>query len=107
KSAYGRGTDWPVSYDELEPFYVTAEHQLGVSGEPGSPPFAPRSAPYPMPAIPQTYLDKHFSTKLAGTNYKVSATPQARNSVERDDRPSCCGSASCIPVCPVQAKYDA
>jgi len=107
ESTYGRGVDWPVSYDELEPFYVEAEHQLGVSGEPGSPPFAPRSAPYPMPAIPQTYLDRHFISKLAGTSYHVSATPQARNSVERDDRPSCCGSASCIPVCPVQAKYDA
>lgn len=106
-SVYQRGADWPLSYDEIEPFYVEAEHQLGVSGEAGSPPTAPRSAPFPMPAIPQTFLDRHFSTKLAGTAYHVSSTPQARNSVEREDRPSCCGSASCIPVCPVQAKYDA
>ena len=107
ESLYKRGADWPVSYDEIEPFYVEAEHQLGVSGESGSPPAASRSAPYPMSAIPQTYLDKHFIAKLAGTAYHVSSTPQARNSVERDDRPGCCGSASCIPVCPVQAKYDA
>ncbi|MGP2493583.1 GMC family oxidoreductase [Mesorhizobium sp. PUT5] len=106
-SLYGRGSDWPVGYDEIEPFYVEAEQELGVSGEPGSPPAATRSAPYPMPAIPQTYLDKMFARKLAGTAYHVSSTPQARNSVERDERPSCCGSASCIPVCPVQAKYDA
>ena len=106
-SSHGRGVDWPVGYDEIEPFYVKAEHELGVSGEPGSPPTATRSAAFPMPAIPQTYLDKTFAKALEGTKYHVSATPQARNSVERDERPSCCGSASCIPVCPVQAKYDA
>lgn len=106
-SLYGRGSDWPLGYDEIEPFYVEAEHELGVSGEPGSPPAATRSAPYPMPPIPQTYLDKAFAGRLAGTAYHVSPTPQARNSVEREERPACCGSASCIPVCPVQAKYDA
>lgn len=106
-SVYKRGVDWPLSYDEIEPFYVEAERQLGVSGAAGSPPTAPRSAPFPMPAIPQTFLDRHFSAKLAGTAYQVSPTPQARNSVEHEERPSCCGSASCIPVCPVQAKYDA
>lgn len=104
---HGRGVDWPVGYDELEPFYVKAENELGVSGEPGSPPTAHRSAAYPMPPIPQTYLDRTFAKALEGTQYRVTSTPQARNSVERDERPGCCGSASCIPVCPVQAKYDA
>ena len=37
----------------------------------------------------------------------MQATPQARNSQRYDNRPACCGSASCIPICPVQAKYDA
>ena len=37
----------------------------------------------------------------------VQPTPQARNSERYDNRPACCGSASCIPICPVQAKYDA
>lgn len=106
-SSHGKGVDWPLSYDDLEPYYGRAEDELGVSGEPGSPPSATRSTPFPMPAIPQTYLDQVFKKKLAGSAYVVTPTPQARNSVARDDRPSCCGSASCIPVCPVQAKYDA
>ena len=37
----------------------------------------------------------------------MRSTPQGRNSQDRDDRPACCGNASCIPVCPIQAKYDA
>lgn len=37
----------------------------------------------------------------------MQPTPQARNSQRYDDRPACCGSSSCIPICPIQAKYDA
>ena len=107
QSTHGRGVDWPVSYDELEAYYARAEDELGVAGAAGSPPTAHRSTDFPMPAIPQTYLDKVFAEKLAGTDYHVTPTPQARNSVDRDDRPGCCGSGSCIPVCPIGAKYDA
>jgi choline dehydrogenase-like flavoprotein len=44
---------------------------------------------------------------LAGSGHAVHATPQARNSTAYDDRPPCCGSSTCIPICPIQAKYDA
>jgi choline dehydrogenase-like flavoprotein len=60
-----------------------------------------------MPQIPMTYLDKHFASALDGSNYHVRSTPQGRNSVYRQERPECCGNNSCIPVCPIQAKYDA
>jgi choline dehydrogenase-like flavoprotein len=107
KSLYGRGIDWPIAYEDLEAFYGQAENEIGVSGDSFEPLGSPRSGPYPMPAIPQTYLDKAFARALEGTAYQVRSTPQGRNSQVRDDRPSCCGNASCIPVCPVQAKYDA
>jgi len=43
--------DWPITYEELEPYYTQAEWDLGVSGEPG--PFDPyRSRPYPLPPLP-------------------------------------------------------
>ena len=43
--------DWPITYDELEPYYTKAEWEIGVSGEPG--PFdPPRSRPYPLPPLP-------------------------------------------------------
>lgn len=107
KSLYGHGADWPISYQDIEPFYGQAEREIGVSGSSTEVLGAPRSGPYPMDAIPQTYLDKAFATALEGSGYEVRPTPQGRNSTERDGRPGCCGSASCIPVCPVQAKYDA
>jgi choline dehydrogenase-like flavoprotein len=44
--------DWPISYEELAPFYDKAEAEMGVSGEATPHPFAePRSGPYPLPAL--------------------------------------------------------
>jgi choline dehydrogenase-like flavoprotein len=57
-SAYGRGADWPITYDELEPFYSQAEHEIGVSGDSSEALGSPRSKAYPMPAIPPTFMDK-------------------------------------------------
>ena len=40
--------DWPISYEELEPYYTKVDWEVGVAGAPG--PFdPPRSRPYPMP----------------------------------------------------------
>jgi choline dehydrogenase-like flavoprotein len=43
--------DWPITYQELEPYYTKAEWELGVSGAPG-PSDPPRSRPYPLPPLP-------------------------------------------------------
>lgn len=43
--------DWPITYEELEPYYTKVDWEIGVSGAPG--PFdAPRSRPFPMPPLP-------------------------------------------------------
>lgn len=108
RSAYGVGVDWPLSYDQLAPWYDRAERALGVAGDAradlGG---APRSGPYPMGPIAQSYLDKRVAAAVAPLGFRVAPTPQARNSqAGYDGRPACCGNASCIPVCPIGAKYD-
>ena len=48
-------TDWPVSYDDLEPFYARVDETLGVSGEAGRNPFeGDRSTAYPLPPLRRT-----------------------------------------------------
>jgi choline dehydrogenase-like flavoprotein len=45
--------DWPITYQELEPYYTKAEWELGVSGLAGASPFdPPRSQAYPVPPLP-------------------------------------------------------
>jgi choline dehydrogenase-like flavoprotein len=58
RSLYGEipGTafaDWPITYQDLEPYYTKAEADIGISGLAGANPFeAPRSKPYPLPPMP-------------------------------------------------------
>ena len=48
----GLSPAWPVSYDEMAPYYLRAEHQYQVHGNRGEDPTeAPESAPYPFPAV--------------------------------------------------------
>lgn len=107
RSLFGLGVDWPISYADLEPWYCQAEQELEVAGDDHDDLGSPRSAPYPFPPLAQSFLDLAWRDALQTSDYKVRPTPQARLSKPSGDRPSCRGSASCIPVCPIQAKYDA
>ena len=47
--------DWPIAYDDLEPYYEKAEWEIGVSGDDSGNPFkGPRRKPLPMPPLPPT-----------------------------------------------------
>lgn len=114
-SQFGVGRDWPLDYHELEPWYCQAEAEMGVSGNHNE--FdglhgGYRSQPFPMPGIPLGYSDRKVKERIdgktvRGTKVHVVTTPQARNTRVFDDRPACEGHSSCIPLCPIQAKYDA
>jgi glucose dehydrogenase len=107
KSRFGVGVDWPIGYEELAPFYDEAERLLGVAGSNAESWGAPRASDYPMPAIPPSYLDSVVGGVLGPLGMSLAVFPQARNSMLYDDRPQCCGNASCVPLCPIGAKYDA
>jgi glucose dehydrogenase len=107
KSRFGVGVDWPIAYEDMEPWYSLAEEEIGVAGDGREDFGSPRSRPYPMPPIPMTWADKQVKAASDPLGYTMAPFPQARNSIWRDGRPQCCGNASCVPVCPIQAKYDA
>lgn len=45
--------DWPITYNELEPYYVKVEQEIGVSGLPSADPFdPPRSKQVVLPPLP-------------------------------------------------------
>jgi choline dehydrogenase-like flavoprotein len=112
---FGVGRDWPLDYDDLERWYCVAEQELGVSGnheELDGVFGAFRSQAFPMPGIPLGFSDLKVKAKIhgktaRGTTVHVVTTPQARNSQFFDNRPACEGHSNCIPLCPIQAKYDA
>jgi choline dehydrogenase-like flavoprotein len=108
RSLYGVGVDWPITYDDLEPWYLEAEHQLGVAGDSTADYGSPRSGDFPMPPIPFASGDAMFVAAGEKLGLPVVMTPQAKNSVDNYmGRPQCCGSGTCSPICPIQARYDA
>lgn len=107
QSRYGVAVDWPFGYDDLEPWYLAAEQALGVAGDSDEDFGSERSGSYPLPPLPLTYLDRRIALAVAPLGMEVKLTPQARNSIAYDGRPPCCGNGTCVPICPIAAKYDA
>jgi choline dehydrogenase-like flavoprotein len=103
RSTFGVAADWPISYDDLEPYYGQAEHEIGVAGEADNPFAGPRSTPYPMPPIPFSYADKVLKRTTDRLGIEFHHTPQARNSVPYGGRSQCLSCALC-DCCPSAAK---
>jgi choline dehydrogenase-like flavoprotein len=106
-TAYGVATDWPLSYDDIEPFYCEAEHEIGVAGDGKADDGAPRSRPFPMPMIPHSYSDKVIMKAVKDVGIDFIARPGARNSIAYDGRSQCVGFGTCSPICPSGAQYNA
>lgn len=89
--------DWPVQYDELEPFYAWGEKLVGVQGKLGANPFeSPRSGEYPMPPGNPMYGATVVDKGLSQLGYTMFPYPTAVNSIPYDQRPACvdCGFCS-------------
>ena len=70
--------DWPVSYDEIEPYYLKVEWAFGVSGEAGANRFeGPRSGGYPCPPMPMSRYAQKFHQGCSALGWNSFPTPQA------------------------------
>ncbi len=100
--------DWPLDYDELEPFYAEVERAIGVAGTEGANPFAgPRSGPFPMPSGPPMYGATVSAAAAERLGYHPYPAPTAANSVPYDGRPACNNCGFCAYFgCPIHAKGD-
>lgn len=98
--------DWPISYQELEPFYDQVEYLIGVSGQAGNVngttidggnPFeSPRSREYPMPPMRSFGYGELARAGMVSLGYHPFPQPAAITSVPYDGRPECsyCGYCS-------------
>ena len=96
--------DWPITYEELEPYYTKVDWEIGVSGAPG--PFdAPRSKPFPMPPMPikSSGVLLERAAKKLGISSQVE--PLAILSQSLNGRPGCISCGFCAFFgCEVSAK---
>ena len=84
--------DWPITYEELEPYYTKVDWEIGVSGVPG--PFdPPRSRPYPMPPLPVKSSGVIFERAARKIGMHPQPAPMAVTSQPFNGRSACqhCG----------------
>jgi choline dehydrogenase-like flavoprotein len=107
KSKYGQIeganiVDWPIRYEEMEPYYTLAEELVGISGRYQPHPYEPpRSTPdFPQPPTRENAVVKLLDKSCQKLGITPLITPRAVLSQDKHDRHACyysnfCGSYGC------------
>jgi len=101
---------WPISYDELEPYYLEAERLYQVHGNRGEDPTEPpASGPYAYPAVSHEPRIQQLSDDFAQAGLKPFHVPVGVMLDEKNPHTSRCIRCSTCDghPCLVQAKSDA
>ncbi len=89
--------DWPISYEELAPYYDKAEKKMGVTG----------SAASGQPPMPESNQYKVVAAGARKIGYRKIVRPVASNSTPYDGRPACQQAGFCMQGCKIGAKWSA
>ena len=91
--------DWPVTYDDLEPYYDIIEQEVGVSGKAGNiqgriDPAGnvfegPRQREYPMPPLRGTEFTERMAEAARKLGWHPFRGPAAINTEPYRGRPGC------------------
>src|SRR5437763_13751499 len=102
--------DWPLTYDDLAPYYDEVEDRLGVQGDVTKMPAstlaeAPRSRQFPLPPNPPMYAGTLLAQGAASLGYHAYPFPMAVASRPYDGRPPCNSCGFCSGWgCPINAR---
>jgi choline dehydrogenase-like flavoprotein len=106
----GISPTWPISYEEMEPYYTRAEVLYHVHGDRGEDPTEPwSSAPYPHPSVSHEPRIQQLHDDLVALGRQPFHVPLGIMLNEADRRKSACIRCSTCDghPCLVQAKSDA
>ncbi len=97
---------WPITYQELEPYYLEAERLYRVHGAPdGDPTEPPRSGPFPHPPLPHDPVVAKVVERLNASGTQVAAIPRG---IDYGPGRPCTLCPNCDShACAVDAKMDA
>ncbi len=103
KSRFGRGLDWPLSYDGLRPFYDRIQREVGISGDANEEVWRPPGEPYPMPPLGIFNQGRLIARGFEKLGLRTAPLPLAINSREYNGRPACIYDGWCDAGCPIFA----
>ena len=89
--------DWPITYEELEPYYTAVEYAVGVSGAVNDDPREPmRSKPFPLPPLNVTGPGVLLEVGARKLGWSSKAAPMAILSREYKGRQPCHNCGFCL-----------
>jgi len=103
RSLDGVADDWPLTYEELEPYYVRAEREWGVSGLAGDTAFPPGEGP-PMPPAPLAEMGRRVARAHNELGWHWWPGPNAIATRSYRRLRPCVQRASCLRGCADGAK---
>ena len=98
--------DWPITYEDLLPWYERVEWEIGICGDHRTMTHLPAyDKPYPMPALPLPHKSTVHKRGLETLGWQWLRVPRLINSVPYNDRPACINCQHCVGyACPADAK---
>ena len=106
RTKLGYGFDWPLTYEEIAPYYAQAERALSIAG-PVSYPWGPDRGPYPYRPHPLNGPGVLLARGAKKLGIKWAATPLATVSAPRGKSPPCVYRGFCNFGCSTNAKQSA
>ncbi len=106
RSNDGVADDWPLRYDDLQPYYERTEAEFGVSGLAGNPLY-PAGAEFPMPPLPIGEVGMRLARAHRDLGWHWWPAPNAIASVPYGGRRPCVQRGSCGSGCNEGAKGSA
>ncbi|MBV8840779.1 MAG: hypothetical protein JO000_29930, partial [Alphaproteobacteria bacterium] len=88
KSEHGRSLDWPISYDDVAPWYDRVAQEIGISGDAKAEElWRPAGQAYPMPPMKTFRNGEVWLKGFAANNIRMVPAAVAMNSVDFKGRP--------------------
>lgn len=103
KSLDGVAEDWPIRYEDLEPYYDMNDRIMGVAGLAGDPANPPR-ATRPTPPLPLGVLGETIGRGFDKLGWHWWISDNAIISRDYDGRPACELHGKCMLGCPIGSK---
>jgi choline dehydrogenase-like flavoprotein len=104
KSEHNRAHDWPISYDDVAPWYDKVAQEIGVSGDAKAEElWRPKGQPYPMPPMKTFKSGRVWLKGLEANGIRMVPAAVGMNSVEFKGRAACIYDGWCHVGCPIGA----
>ena len=104
RSEHNRAHDWPISYEDVAPFYDKVAQEIGVSGDAAAEElWRPKGQRYPMPPMKTFRSGQVWLKGFAANGIRMVPAAVGMNSTEFKGRAACIYDGWCHVGCPIGA----